>query len=77
MENILGNFLDDQIFGLDGLINLANIALLLAFPVRRVLNLRILALASDVMTVPYSWRAVQDSSSGMRVRIVVLSVQWT
>jgi Popeye protein conserved region len=53
MENILRNFLADQLFGLDGLINLANIALLLAFSVRDVLKLRILALASDVMTVPY------------------------
>ena len=53
MENILRNFLADQLFGLDGLINLVNIALLLAFSVRDVLKLRILALASDVMTVPY------------------------
>jgi hypothetical protein len=53
MESLLRDFLSDQVFGLDGLINLANIALLLAFSVRGVLKLRILALASDVMTVPY------------------------
>jgi hypothetical protein len=53
MENLLREFLSDQVFGLDGLINLANIALLLAFSVRGVLKLRILALASDIMTVPY------------------------
>jgi Popeye protein conserved region len=53
MENLLKGFLSDQIFGLNGLINLANIALLLAFSVRGELHLRILALASDIMTVPY------------------------
>ena len=53
MEILLRNFLADQLFGLDGLINLANLTFLLAFSVRDVLKLRILALASDVMTVPY------------------------
>jgi hypothetical protein len=55
MENILRSFLADQLFGLDGLINFANIAPLLAFSVRDVLKLRILALASDVMTVRLLW----------------------
>jgi hypothetical protein len=45
--------LADQFFGLNGLINLANFAFLLAFSVRDVLKLRILALTSDFMTVPY------------------------
>src|ERR1700733_9387158 len=53
MENLLGNFLATQLFGLDGLINLANLAFLAAFSVRDVLKLRILAFASDVLTVPY------------------------
>ena len=53
MENILRDFLADQLFGLDGLINLANLAFLAAFSVRDVLKLRILAFASDVLTVPY------------------------
>jgi hypothetical protein len=53
MEILLRNFPADQLFGLDGLINLANFAFLLAFSVRDVLKLRILALTSDVMTVPY------------------------
>jgi hypothetical protein len=51
MESIFVNFLSDQVFGLDGLINLANIALLSAFSVRGVLKLRVLALVSDLMTV--------------------------
>jgi hypothetical protein len=53
MDILLKNFLADQLFGLDGLINLANLAFLLALSVRDVLRLRILALASDAMTVPY------------------------
>lgn len=53
MEILLRDFLADQLFGLDGLINLANFVFLLAFSVRDVLKLRILALTSDVMTVPY------------------------
>ena len=53
METVLRNFLADQLFGLDALINFANFAFLLAFSVRDVLKLRILAFTSDVMTVPY------------------------
>jgi hypothetical protein len=53
MEILLRDFLADQLFGLDGLINLANLVFLLAFSVRDVLKLRILALSSDVMTMPY------------------------
>jgi hypothetical protein len=53
MEILLRNFLAAQFFGLDGLINLANFAFLLAFSVRGVLKLRILAFVSDVLTVPY------------------------
>src|SRR5258708_33349955 len=53
MEVLLRDFLTDQIFGLSGLANLSNFAVLLAFSVRDVLKLRVLALASDVMIVPY------------------------
>jgi Popeye protein conserved region len=53
MELFFRNFLADQLFGLDGLINLANFAFLLAFSVRDVLKLRILAFVSDVLTLPY------------------------
>ena len=53
MEVLLRDFWADQIFGLNGLVNLANFALLLAFSVRDVLKLRILSLASDVMLLPY------------------------
>ncbi|HEY2010807.1 MAG TPA: hypothetical protein VGH23_17600 [Rhizomicrobium sp.] len=53
MEALLRNFLTDQIFGLNGLVNLANLAFLLALSVRNVLWLRILSLASDVLVLPY------------------------
>jgi Popeye protein conserved region len=53
MEVLLRDFLSDQIFGLNGLINLSNVAFLLAFSVRDVLKLRILSLASDIMILPY------------------------
>ena len=44
MEVLLRDFWADQIFGLNGLVNLANFAFLLAFSVRDVLKLRILSL---------------------------------
>jgi hypothetical protein len=47
------DLLTDQIFGLNGLINLANIAFLLAFSLRDILILRVLALVSDVLIIPY------------------------
>jgi CRP-like cAMP-binding protein len=53
MEVLLRDFLTDQIFGLNGLVNLANFAFLLAFSLRDVLKLRILSLASDIMILPY------------------------
>jgi CRP-like cAMP-binding protein len=53
MEILLRHFMADQLFGLDGLINLANFAFLLAFSMRDVLKLRVLAFTADVMTMPY------------------------
>jgi hypothetical protein len=53
MEVSLRDFLTDQIFGLNGLVNLSNFAFLLAFSVRDFLKLRILSLASDMMILPY------------------------
>jgi hypothetical protein len=53
MELSLNNFLTDQILGLNGLVNFANFAFLLALSVRDVLKLRILSLASDVLVLPY------------------------
>jgi len=53
MEVLSGDFLMNQILGLNGLVNLSNFAFLLAFTVRDVLRLRILSLASDVMILPY------------------------
>jgi hypothetical protein len=53
MEVFLGNFLTDQILGLNGLVNIANFAFLLALSVRDVLKLRILSLAADVLILPY------------------------
>jgi hypothetical protein len=45
MEVLLRDFLTDQILGLNGLVNLANFAFLLALSVRDVFKLRILSLA--------------------------------
>jgi hypothetical protein len=53
MEVLLRDFLTDQILGLNGLVNLANFAFLLALSVRDVLKLRILSLAADVLVLPY------------------------
>jgi hypothetical protein len=53
MEVLLRDFLADQLLGLNGLVNLANFAFLLALSVRNVLWLRILSLASDVLVLPY------------------------
>ena len=53
MEVLLRGFLTDQFFGLNGLVNLANFAFLLALSVRDVLKLRILSLAADVIVLPY------------------------
>ena len=53
MEVHLRDFLTDQIFGLNGLVNLANFAFLVAFSVRDVLKLRVLSLAADVIVLPY------------------------
>jgi hypothetical protein len=53
MEVFLRNFLTEQLFGLNGLVNLSNFAFLLAFSVRDFLKLRVLSLASDVMILPY------------------------
>jgi Popeye protein conserved region len=53
MEVLLRDVLTDQVFGLNGLVNLANFAFLLAFSVRDVLTLRILSLAADVVVLPY------------------------
>jgi hypothetical protein len=53
LEVLLKDFLTDQIFGLNGLVNLANFAVLLALSVRDVLKLRILTLVADVIVLPY------------------------
>jgi CRP-like cAMP-binding protein len=43
----------DQIVGINGLINLSNIVFLVAFSVRDVLKLRILAIVGEGLTLPY------------------------
>jgi hypothetical protein len=53
MEVLLKDFVTDQFFGLNGLVNLANFAFLLAVSVRDVLRLRILSLVADVVVLPY------------------------
>jgi CRP-like cAMP-binding protein len=47
------DFMSDQILGISGLINLSNIVFLVAFSVRDVLWLRILAIIGEALTLPY------------------------
>jgi Popeye protein conserved region len=46
-------FMSDQVFGIGGLINLSNIVFLVAYSVRDVLRLRILAIVGEALTLPY------------------------
>src|SRR5258707_2014897 len=46
-------FVADQVLGISGLINLSNIVFLVAFSVRDVLKLRILAIVGEGLTLPY------------------------
>jgi hypothetical protein len=46
-------FVVDQVLGINGLINLSNIVFLVAFSVRDVLKLRILAIVGERLTLPY------------------------
>jgi hypothetical protein len=46
-------FMSNQILGISGLINLSNIVFLVAFSIRDVLRLRILAIIGDGLTLPY------------------------
>jgi len=56
-ENVVGvsmyEFVAGQVFGISGLINLSNIVFLVAFSVRDVLQLRILAIVGEGLTLPY------------------------
>jgi Cyclic nucleotide-binding domain len=46
-------FVADQVFGLNGLVNFSNIVFIAAYSVRNVLTLRILAIVGEGMTLPY------------------------
>jgi CRP-like cAMP-binding protein len=46
-------FVTGQVVGINGLINLSNIVFLVAFSVRDVLKLRILAIVGEALTLPY------------------------
>jgi CRP-like cAMP-binding protein len=46
-------FVSDQVLGINGLINFSNIVFLVAFSVRDVLKLRILAIVGEGLTLPY------------------------
>jgi CRP-like cAMP-binding protein len=46
-------FVADQVFGLNGLVNLSNIVFIAAYSVRSVLWLRILAVVGEGLTLPY------------------------
>jgi hypothetical protein len=47
------DLLRNQLLGLNGLVNLSNLVLIIAFSVRGVLPLRILSIASSIIIVPY------------------------
>jgi hypothetical protein len=68
-ENIVGvfmyEFMSDQVLGISGLINLSNIVFLVAFSVRDVLKLRILAIVGEGLTLPYYY--FQNESCGHRL----------
>src|ERR1700752_1820114 len=51
----MSGFMADQVLGINGLINLSNIVFLVAFSVRDVLKLRILAIVGEGLTLPYSY----------------------
>jgi CRP-like cAMP-binding protein len=46
-------FVSDQVLGIGGLINLSNVVFLVAYSVRDVLKLRILAIVGEGLTLPY------------------------
>jgi hypothetical protein len=57
-------FVCGQVFGISGLINLSNIVFLVAFSVRDVLRLRILAIVGEGLTLPYYY--FRDENCGRR-----------
>jgi CRP-like cAMP-binding protein len=53
LGSLMYEFMSDQLLGISGLINLSNIIFLVAFSVRDVLKLRILAIVGEGLTLPY------------------------
>ena len=45
--------LANQVFGIDGLVNLSNIVFLVAFSARDVLKLRLLSFVGEAVIIPY------------------------
>ena len=80
----MGDFLTNQIIGLNGLVNLSNLVFLLAFSVRDVLKLRVLSVASYCVILPYYyfqpeplwppivWGAAFIVVNGVRIVILAL-----
>jgi hypothetical protein len=50
---LMYQFMSDQVLGINGLINFSNVVFLVAFSVRDVLKLRILAIVGEGLTLPY------------------------
>jgi hypothetical protein len=46
-------FVADQVFGINGLVNLSNIVFLVAYSARDVLKLRVLSLIGEAVILPY------------------------
>jgi hypothetical protein len=71
------HFLSDQVLGINGLVTFSNIVFLVAFSVRDVLMLRILAFVGEGMIVPYYylqnetlWPPIFWSAAFMMVNVV-------
>ena len=67
-------FVADQVFGIGGLINLSNIVFLVAYSVRDVLKLRILAIVGEGPTLPYYY--FQDENRPVLLRNELSRLRW-
>ena len=67
-------FMSNQILGISGLINLSNIVFLVAFSIRDVLKLRILAIIGEGLTLPYYYFRITFSSIDKREFLKLISL---
>jgi len=67
-------FIASQIVGINGLINISNVVFLVAFSVRDVLKLRILAIVGEGPTLPYYY--FQDENRPVLLRNELSRFRW-